>query len=347
MEVVNLSPVNGTKVAGFDLDESIITTRSGCKFPKDENDWKFKFPIVIKKLKELYDQHYNIIIFTNQLRTDLPIFKEKLVDIFNNSLSVISRVYISTKKDHFRKPLIGMWMELSNTMNVDYSNSFFVGDAAGRENPKDHSCSDRLFALNIGIKFFTPEEFFLRELSRPFKLPFYPSDELFKNNIPNPIIRPRVQEILIMVGAPASGKSTFCSNYLSQYYKIISRDKVGDTNKCITKANHELNNGYSIVIDNLNTNVAVRKVYIDIAKQRCITCRCLIMMTTKDHCLHNNKFRYIMTGKFIEVVVYNVYYSKFEAPTLMEGFNEIIQLKFIPQLTKENEKIYKMHLLEK
>ena len=33
--------------------------------------------------------------------------------------------------------------------------SFFVGDAAGRTS--DHSCADRLFAMNAGLKFFTPE----------------------------------------------------------------------------------------------------------------------------------------------------------------------------------------------
>lgn len=42
----------------------------------------------------------------------------------------------------------------------------FVGDAAGRpenkmlKTKKDHSTADRLFAINIGIKFFTPEEHF-------------------------------------------------------------------------------------------------------------------------------------------------------------------------------------------
>ena len=36
-----------------------------------------------------------------------------------------------------------------------------VGDAAGRKAPKDFSDSDRKFAQNIGVKFHTPEEYFL------------------------------------------------------------------------------------------------------------------------------------------------------------------------------------------
>jgi hypothetical protein len=38
---------------------------------------------------------------------------------------------------------------------TDKNTSFFVGDAAGR--PNDYSSSDRKWALNIGIPFFTPE----------------------------------------------------------------------------------------------------------------------------------------------------------------------------------------------
>jgi len=38
------------------------------------------------------------------------------------------------------------------------SSSFYVGDFAGREG--DKAASDKEFAENLGIKFYTPEEFF-------------------------------------------------------------------------------------------------------------------------------------------------------------------------------------------
>ena len=40
----------------------------------------------------------------------------------------------------------------------DLKNSFYVGDAAGRDG--DHNDTDRKFADNAGLTFFTPEQYF-------------------------------------------------------------------------------------------------------------------------------------------------------------------------------------------
>lgn len=62
-------------------------------------------------------------------------------------------VYAATARDNYRKPRIGMWQELledhdlESAESIDLENSFFVGDAGGRDaagkTPKDHSCVDR------------------------------------------------------------------------------------------------------------------------------------------------------------------------------------------------------------
>ena len=80
-------------------------------------------------------------------------FKGKVSAVLNQLELPIS-VYAATGHDQYRKPRVGMWQELLEDHDleaaeaVDLENSFFVGDAAGREaahggNSKDHSCVDR------------------------------------------------------------------------------------------------------------------------------------------------------------------------------------------------------------
>lgn len=60
---------------------------------------------------------------------------------------------------------------------IDTVATFYCGDAAGRpenwapKKKKDFSCSDRLFARNLGISFCTPEEHFLGQKPVHYNLP--------------------------------------------------------------------------------------------------------------------------------------------------------------------------------
>lgn len=41
-------------------------------------------------------------------------------------------------------------------VSLNQKDSFFVGDAAGRDR-RDHSACDRKFAINAGLQFYTPD----------------------------------------------------------------------------------------------------------------------------------------------------------------------------------------------
>ena len=79
-------------------------------------------------------------------------FKAKVSAVFTQ-LDLPISVYAATNHDRYRKPRVGMWEELledydlENAETLDLDNSFFVGDAAGREasggRTKDFSCGDR------------------------------------------------------------------------------------------------------------------------------------------------------------------------------------------------------------
>jgi bifunctional polynucleotide phosphatase/kinase len=153
--------INKKKVSAFDLDNTIIVTKSNAKFPKDKDDWKFIDSNIISKFNtNLID--YNVVIFTNQQSLDKKLgfekFKEKIMNIIK-SFNINISVFISYQNNFCRKPLIGLWELLSEYIkDINLNDSFYVGDAAGRKN--DFSNSDLNFAHNLGIKFLIPEEFY-------------------------------------------------------------------------------------------------------------------------------------------------------------------------------------------
>jgi bifunctional polynucleotide phosphatase/kinase len=136
----------------------------------------------------------------HQLR--VPAFKSKVNAVFSQ-LDIPITIYAATEKDIYRKPRVGMWKEFledydfEGPEDIDMGESFFVGDAGGRIAgagfPRDFSSSDRYvqrfnkksaqsmlnsisgFAENIGLKYYTPEEYFLKAAPRPFLRNFEPS----------------------------------------------------------------------------------------------------------------------------------------------------------------------------
>eukprot|EP00177_Eucheuma_denticulatum_P003669 GFKZ01006650.1.p1 GENE.GFKZ01006650.1~~GFKZ01006650.1.p1 ORF type:complete len:525 (-),score=61.92 GFKZ01006650.1:1059-2633(-) len=160
------------KVAAFDLDSTIITTRSRAKFPKNPIDWKFTVNEVTKVLESLVNEGFVLVIFTNQAgvgngRISEAFIKSRL-DSIMSSINADIGVFIATAKNNYRKPATGMWDAFTEMMGgidrIDRENSFYVGDAAGRPPrgslPRDFSDSDLRFCINIGLTFLTPEQYF-------------------------------------------------------------------------------------------------------------------------------------------------------------------------------------------
>lgn len=152
------------KIAAFDMDHTLVTNKGPTPFTINADDL-ILIPGRREKLKQLINEGYVIVVFSNQLaKTDskrsLNIAKiSKDVELLN--LPMI--VFAAFGEDEYRKPNQGMWMKLDEMVpGIDYSQSFFSGDAAGRENKdrRDFSDSDLQFAKGKGVKFFVPEEIF-------------------------------------------------------------------------------------------------------------------------------------------------------------------------------------------
>ena len=103
-------------------------------------------------------------------------------------------------------------------------------------NKGDHSDTDRKFALNIGINFLTPEEFYLKNAPViQYTLSGVDPKQLIKTVIDSSyVFEPRKKEMIIMVGLPGAGKTEFVKKYiLPEKYVHINRDTCKSKTKCL------------------------------------------------------------------------------------------------------------------
>lgn len=341
---------NRAKIAAFDMDHTLIYPKSGAKFAKNRNDWAWLYPDVPKKLKELHDKEgYKVVIFTNQAgiekkNTSAKDITNKILDL-QQELGFPLQAFVAAATDHYRKPNTTMWKYLEQHSNggvaIDRKNSFYCGDAAGRaknwkpNKPKDFNCSDRAFAFNIGVKFYTPEEYFLKEEAADFAWDSVDPEEMVRKYSKAPLAVKLVpkgkQELVLLVGPPASGKSTFYRRNFGQdpNYVWINCDTLKTKDKCVKTAREALANGQSVVIDNTNPAKAVRAEYLALAKDAGVTARCFYLQTPVELAHHLNFYREkLVAVRRVPDVAYNMYKSKFEAPTTKEGFTEVTEVPF-------------------
>ena len=57
------------RVAAFDLDWTLIGTRSGNVFPKDPKDWRFLYEArTVEKVRSLHQEGFKVVVISNQSR---------------------------------------------------------------------------------------------------------------------------------------------------------------------------------------------------------------------------------------------------------------------------------------
>tara|TARA_B110000285_G_scaffold219568_1_gene270278 strand:- start:76 stop:1140 length:1065 start_codon:yes stop_codon:yes gene_type:complete len=324
-------------IAGFDLDHTLIKPKDNKVHPKDKDDFELCFPNIKDKLKKLIEDGYNIVIFSNQSSFDKLEKKNIIISRIISFIKLIELpiyVYISTEYDHCRKPNTGMIDEIPN---INLSKSFYVGDAAGRnKNPitgkKDFACSDRMFALNIGIKFYTPEKFFQPEIYNKKEIfTINKTWKSFQNEQPPLIVED--YDVIIMMGPQGSGKSTLSKSL--HEFTLISQDELKYKEKCLKLMDKTLKEGGKVIVDNTNPTRNKRASYIDIAKKYDKKILLIVIDITKEQSMFLVNYRAnINKTKKVPDVVIHVYYKNFETPIKEEGIDKILTRTFVPDYTK-------------
>ncbi|KAK0921091.1 DNA kinase/phosphatase Pnk1 [Friedmanniomyces endolithicus] len=356
------------KIAAFDFDDTIVTTKGGTKFSRGADDWQWWNAAVPSRLKQLNDDGYAIIIVSNQaavsLRTDAKSPKDGMRSVNNlrgkvmavmNTLDLPITMYAATEHDLFRKPRTGMWEQmlkdygLTDHGDIDHEKCFFVGDAAGREADKsaglrkDHSCCDRDFAANVGIAFHTPEEYFLDAPVQPFVRTFDPAAylnnaELTAQTSATPAVfnKKHDVDIVLFCGSPGAGKSTFYWTLMSSLgYERVNQDLLKSRDKCMKVATQHVVDGKPVVVDNTNADIETRASWVGLATKLKVPIRLVHFTATVKLCEHNDTVR-ALAGELMNPekrtllpkVAFTGFASRYQEPKIEEGFQDITTVDF-------------------
>ena len=285
------------KMASFDYDWTMVNPKDGKTFPTSIDDWQWMYPNVPEKIKQYYEDGYMIVVFSNQSKK----WKCDQIQMVMKQLEIPLFVVIATEKSEYKpNPILFNTPFGENSINKE--ESFFVGDALGRKS--DFSDSDKVFAENIGIKWYSPEDIFINK-NTIFEIPIIPLSTS--------------PEIIIMMGYPGSGKSTIAENICNNENYIHVAGDIYKTSSKMRKASLEyILQSKSIVFDATHSSIKKRKEFIDLGKKYDYEVKCIHVSTSLDISYKRNKSR--CDEKQVPKIAYSVYKKYYEEPTEEEGF---------------------------
>jgi len=147
-------------------------------------------------------------------------------------------------------------------------------------------------------------------------------------------------KIIIVIGAPGSGKSTFANQLLKENpsYKLLSSDAMraefgsSESDQSVTpivfstlkrRVRQYLSTNNTVIVDATNMNPKDRKDYIDVAKEFNSKVIGYVFNCNKQTLLERNQKRGTGGGRNVPEFVIDKMLTKYVPPTEREGFDEI------------------------
>lgn len=163
-----------------------------------------------------------------------------------------------------------------------------------------------------------------------------------------------MNEIVLVIGYPASGKSTYTLAEFPSHHRV-NRDTIGGKIEgLVPYIEKKIQEGHNqFVLDNTHGTIASRAMFVKLAKKHGYQIKCHWMKTSAEDAQFNASLRMvrkhgrILDGAEIKQVQkkgdqntfpVNVIFSfrnSFETPTLKEGFDEIVEVEYERKLGPE------------
>lgn len=157
-----------------------------------------------------------------------------------------------------------------------------------------------------------------------------------------------IKEVVLVIGFPASGKTTIAQDFVFREYARLNRDTIGGSINNLVKLLKDFilssEDLPGVVMDNTYPSIKSRAPVIKLCKEHNIPVKCIWLQTSADEALFNatsrmlNKYKDLLSpldlknskdpNLFSPWVIYH-YAKNYQKPTLEEGFAEIIEQPFI------------------
>lgn len=135
--------------------------------------------------------------------------------------------------------------------------------------------------------------------------------------------------MIILVGLPGSGKSTYAKKHYPDYV-YINQDELKSRDVCAIKAREAIDAGRDVIIDRTNIDKRQRKVWTNLAKFYGVqNVECILLKVEPKECIKRINGRKnhptipseLPLDKKMHIVY--TFIKSYEEPSLDEGFNSI------------------------
>jgi len=138
-----------------------------------------------------------------------------------------------------------------------------------------------------------------------------------------------VAELVILIGLPGAGKSSFYRDRFAVTHAHVSKDLMRNRRdrqaRQLALIDEALAAGRSVVVDNVNATAADRAALIDAARRRNAPVVGYVFTTNATECSRRNRSR---TGRErVPEVAIRAAAKRFERPTQAEGFDRLVEVR--------------------